>query len=176
MELTENQIKSFRHLLQCEDFVVLSSPLWGSNNPDHKNLIHDALTSHRQEHLPYSSISHCPEFGIAVLSPHPVGVDVEVSDRVLEKTIARMANDEELAAAPTPAALWCAKEATFKALRSFDQPSVISKITVGFWRNIDSQTETFLFHNPQQFSAPTTNIGVVWKNASLTFSFFIFKS
>lgn len=176
MEFTENQIKSFRKILSTEDLSIYSSPQWGSNNPDHKEKIRAALQIQHSESLIYSSVSHCPELGIFVLSKLPVGVDVEISQRVSEKTIGRMATQEELGHSPTPAALWCAKEAAFKALRPFDQPSVMSRISIGSWHNIDSQTDTFLFKNPQEFSAPTANVGLVWKNASLTVSFFIFKA
>lgn len=176
MSLSENQIKSLSSLLHCPDLVVLMNPAWGSHNPEHRQLIHAERAKRNAEGLLCSSLSHAPSMGVLVLSSKPVGVDVEESNRVEGKVVGRVSSAEELAQASTPASLWCAKEAAFKALKMYNQPSVISKISIGLWSNIDSQTETFQMLNPQEFSAPTANHGVVIKNASLTLSFFTFSA
>ncbi|MBV2168076.1 MAG: 4'-phosphopantetheinyl transferase superfamily protein, partial [Bdellovibrio sp.] len=72
--------------------------------------------------------------------------------------------------------LWCAKEACFKALRAYQQPSVISEISIGAWQNLDSQTETYRLLNSETFNSPSRNHGFTVHFLSHTYSFFIFPS
>ncbi|MGH2795028.1 MAG: 4'-phosphopantetheinyl transferase family protein [Actinomycetota bacterium] len=69
------------------------------------------------------SIAHTRDVAVAIVVPAndftAVGVDVEAADRrVEERTTERIGTPQELAALPDPAALilFCAKEATYKAL------------------------------------------------------------
>ncbi len=173
--LSEQLTESAQKFLQSPGLQVHARPEWGSHNPAHRDLIRAEIQKLLPENW-HSSTSHTEGVGVIVLSPHPIGVDVEVTERVSDKTVARVSSPEELAAAPSAAALWCAKEACFKALRSYDQPSVISKISIGSWENIDSQTETFRLSNYETFNSSSENRGVVKKISTWSLAFFIFPS
>lgn len=173
--LSEKLTESARKLLHSPGLQIHARPEWGSHNPAHRDLIRAEIQKLLPENW-HSSTSHTEGLGIIVLSPCPVGVDVEVSERVTDKTVARVSAAEELSAAPGAAALWCAKEACFKALRSYDQPSVISQISIEAWENIDSQTETFRLSNPEKFNSSSENRGVVMKISTWSLAFFIFPS
>lgn len=176
MALSKSTLE-FLHQNFSKDIQVHFDPNWGSQNPQHRTLLKAQLNSALSNSQLYSSISHCPGMGVFLTSPHPVGVDVEVRHRVEPRVLARVSSPEELKAASThPASLWCAKEAAFKALKNFNQPSVISKISIGDWKNIDSQTETYRLLNSESHSAPSENRGVILHIAEFTFSFFIFPS
>lgn len=174
--LPESMIESARQLLYCESLQVHAKTQWGSLHPDNRLLIRAEATRLTCPELPHSSISHTADLGLLVMAPHPVGVDVETTARVAEKVVARISSVQELQQSPNPSALWCAKEACFKALRSYDQPSVISKLTIGDWQKIDSQTETFTLLNSADFNSPSDNRGVILRYSSWSFGFFIFSS
>jgi hypothetical protein len=72
--------------------------------------------------------------------------------------------------------LWAAKEATYKALWHYKQPSVVSSLTIGGWRNIDSQFKTFTLLNPRNFDAPENGRGICLQLAEHTYCFFCFCS
>lgn len=80
----------------------------------------------------YVSISHSLGLGGYVWSENPIGFDLEFDGRVAERTALRVSSEEQLNAAPSATALWCAKEAIFKALRHSEQPKTIDKI-VTYW-------------------------------------------
>lgn len=170
-------LESARKILKDPSLQIYCDEAWGSQNPDHRKLIH-ARAAELKDARPdmYVSISHCEGMGAVAFSEFPVGADVEVSARVLEKIVARVSSDDEVKSAPSFSALWSAKEACFKALRSFDQPSVLSQISIGHWQNIDSQTETCRLTNAQVFNSPSENQGIVLHEAVHTYSFFIFRA
>lgn len=168
--------ESLRHHLSCPQLLIFSHKDWGSAHPEHRTLIHQALPTLVPQSSYHTSISHCPGLGLIAAAPQALGVDVEVSARVEDKVVARISSGDELTQAPDAAALWCAKESCFKALRNFTQPSVISKISIGGWKKIDSQIETFQLLNFADFNSPSENRGVVVHFNDLTLSFFIFYS
>lgn len=176
MVLPESIIESLKNHLKNPDIKILVASEWGSQNPSHRDLIRAKLTEIQSDQTPYSSVSHCEGAGVIILAPFPVGVDVEVTSRVAEKIIARVSSPEELQHASSTAALWCAKEACFKALRSYRQPSVISEISIGAWQNLDSQIETYQLLNPENFNSPSRNHGFSVHFLLHTYSFFIFPS
>lgn len=94
----------------------------------------------------YLSISHCPGLGGFAFDPHWVGFDIEVTNRVTPELAARIGNIEEFAAAPNPAALWCAKEAIFKALRWAKPPQVVMDLQLQWLSGLD-----FELQNHQKF-------------------------
>lgn len=98
------------------------------------------------------SVSHSPEFGgwLAVPKPTRVGFDCEDPRRVRLDAIARVSEPGELNAAPLPAALWCAKEAVFKALDDL-QPKVISEIVIGSWQRLPSDQYFFTVRSHADF-------------------------
>lgn len=176
MMLNSNHLEFLKTFFAVPHLKVFFKSEWGSQNPEHRNLLKTELAQHNETNnvTPYHSISHCPAVGALVLSSSPIGVDVEKSARVELKIVARVSSPQELEIIPSPASLWCAKEAAFKALRPYQQPSVISEISIGGWQKIDSQIETFHMKNPPDFQAPVKNKGVVIHAEEITFSFFIF--
>lgn len=177
MEELNSFLESARKVLKDPSFNFIANEIWGSKNPEHRLLIHaqsaHIKSSHREIH---TSITHCEGIGIVAYSRNPIGVDAEPTDRVQTKTAARVSTEDELVAAPSAASLWCAKEACFKALKSYHQPSVLSQISIGDWQKIDSHTETYRLTNPQSFHSPCENHGIVFRTLQHTCSFFIFRS
>src|SRR5262249_26074220 len=76
-----------------------------------------------------------------VLSKDPIGFDIEETTRVEWRFVERMAHPDD-EKGPTPAALWCAKEAAFKALADH-QPQVIAQIAVNNWQTIGQNISSF---------------------------------
>jgi phosphopantetheinyl transferase (holo-ACP synthase) len=83
-----------------------------------------------------------------------IGIDVESASRVTERVCHRVcASALELASSPTPAMLWTAKEAAFKALSNFStrnhesaaMPEVISQIEIVNWQIASDNIWTFEF-------------------------------
>lgn len=120
-------------------------PEWGSENPDHRRKIRDYLAQRFEaqavhdlgdlSRLPelrdgFVSVSHCRGLGGFLVSPAWSGFDVELTDRVTPELAARIGDMEEFAQAPDPAALWCAKESAFKALRFARPPKVIMDLKI----------------------------------------------
>ncbi|MEK2647098.1 4'-phosphopantetheinyl transferase family protein [Bdellovibrio sp. BCCA] len=175
MALSQSTIEFLQKSL-VSDLQVFAKPEWGSQNPSHRELIRTELAEVFSNTDLKTSVSHCEGMGVVVVSRSPLGVDVEVRAHVEEKIVARVSSNEEVLAAPSPASLWSAKEAIFKALRSYNQPSVVSKISVGAWKNIDSQTETYRLLHPEIHGSPSENRGVVMHFGEHTYSFFVFPS
>jgi phosphopantetheinyl transferase (holo-ACP synthase) len=167
------------------------SPEWGSGHTGHREKIRTALehqlTTNWAKEVSYSefallkdldkipsfkkvhvSISHGQDLGGFVISKKPVGFDLELKDRVIEKIVRRISVDAEVAQAPSFAHLWAAKEAAYKALREFQQPPVISDLVIGGWNK-----ESFQLLNAQQFKAPIGQ-GLAWSEDPYIFSIFVF--
>ncbi len=105
------------------------------------------------------SISHCPglggfaycklkapvEFDTGLGVGINVGFDIEEAQRVSMKVVKRVSTKEEILAAPSPEALWVAKEACFKA-SNFKYPNsqyrLISKIKIHHWQSNHFEFET----------------------------------
>lgn len=148
---------------------------WGSQEFEHRAKIHQAVAALR----PTShSISHTMGLGGFAItnSTHQIGFDIELFDRVTEVVAKRVCLiPAEFDRAPSPAHLWVAKEAAFKALRGKDQPAVISEIELGAWTKLASQIETFQVLNPANpmKMAKTAPIGVVFRKNQFIFSVFL---
>lgn len=174
---SQSTLESFKKLLHVENLTVQISEQWGSHNSHHRELLHKA----RAEVLLHTpdmqvSISHAHDLGVLAFCQDPIGVDIEKTERVQSQVVQRVSSVEELKNAPSPASLWCAKEACFKALRNYAQPSVVSTISIGNWAKIDSHTETFELLNFHSFSAPLAGHGLVYQLANHTLGFFIFSA
>jgi hypothetical protein len=130
--------------IQGFDFAI--SLDWGAHAPDYRAKIRDAASTVIKEDLrdlsrrPFSnqfsiSISHCPSVGAFAICKRPatIGIDFEDESRIKEAAVARVSTAQELAETPSPALLWCAKEAAYKALPSGTQPPTISQILVTDW-------------------------------------------
>lgn len=81
----------------------------------------------------FVSLSHTRSWGAFVVARCPVGLDIEISDRVLPKVALRVSSSSELHESPGPTPLWVAKEASFKCLSFSGQPRVISSVLTGNW-------------------------------------------
>lgn len=175
LALSQQLTESAKKLLRTSELQIYVNTEWGSQNPTHREMIREEI----QKRLPanwHSSVSHTQGLGVIALAPIPIGIDVELTARVTPQVIARISAPEELTAAPNASALWCAKEACFKALRGYDQPSVVSRISIGAWENIDSQSETFKLLNFTEFNSPSENKGAVTIFSTWSLAFFIFPS
>jgi len=69
------------------------------------------------------SISHSSRYAVAAAlvsrssTPHAVGIDLELQDRVIDpRVLSRIAHAEDVTANEPPLAQWCAKEAALKTL------------------------------------------------------------
>ncbi len=128
---------------------------WGSSAPEYRTQLRRALCEKlismgvqfdREQVMDLSkwplaeginiSLSHCPEAGgWAITDWHQsVGFDLEVPKRVKAEVVARVSNPSEVSSAPSAAALWVAKEASFKALRGPRQPLLISQVQISNWK------------------------------------------
>nr|BFD68794.1 hypothetical protein HAGR004_38160 [Bdellovibrio sp. HAGR004] len=176
MIFSESTIESFQKILHCPSLQIFAHPDWGSHNPNHRGLLRAEIQKRTQGKTLYHSVSHTHDLGMFALCDSPIGVDLEITSRVQEKVVARVSSEEELRQSPSAAALWCAKEACFKALKIFEQPSVVSRISIGDWQNIDSQTETFTLTNATEFKSSSEGRGVVRQISQWSFCFFVIPS
>lgn len=178
MVISQSMLELLRQALHSPDLQVYAKAEWGSDNPEHRSLLHaerDKLMALTPDKL-YSSISHTKGMGLLALSTKPLGVDVEVISRVHEGVVTRISNPKEMGAAPSLSALWTAKEAAFKATREYKQPSVLSDISVGDWKNIESQVETFSLLNHRTHGLLSGERGACLKISPHCFGFFIAHS
>ncbi len=94
----------------------------------------------------YFSLSHTRHLGGFAVAQQPVGFDLEpTTRRVSKKAVLRFASPYELAHFNNNAlAVWVAKEAAFKALRTTAQPKVVSAIQIDGIRHLKKH------HNSRQ--------------------------
>lgn len=119
-------------------FICLIELNWGSQTDTSKIQINSALEQLRINHptFIYTTKSHCPNAGTLLLSPHPCGVDIESTIRLEDRIIQRVSNHAEINETPNLKRLWSAKEAAFKSLKTFQQPTVISEILCHSWQQM----------------------------------------
>lgn len=179
--LTPDEIQKLRTLLQLPGFEAELRPEWGSHFHGHSEKIHSEINSRLQsgKSRGSSSISHCPGLGgFAITNADPqiqIGFDVEETARVSEAIARRVCvTSEEFLRAPSPASLWAAKEAGFKALRGPRQPSVVSALEIYDWKKAGSQYETASLKHGQ-FDSSSRIEGVLFKKSSFTFAFFVLR-
>lgn len=165
--------KIFQSALGDPSIKIVTRLNWGAVNPQYKELIYAALDQTLQNHPKYfSSISHAHPEGGFVVSCFPVGFDVEVTDRVTLQLVARICEEKELLEAPDWASLWCAKEATFKALKNFKQPQIVSDLHIEFENKNEKPISIFHLANANKFDAPQ-GIGATYNSGGLTYCIFI---
>jgi 4'-phosphopantetheinyl transferase EntD len=153
---------------------IWTSPHWGAENPQHRELIYSQLDQKMAGQKLYSSISHNQKIGGFAVSQYPVGFDIEESSRVSEAVIKRISTPEELKKAPDFASLWCAKEASFKALKNFEQPTTISQVEIEFEKSSASPLFRFRIQNEKKFNA-SPGKGLSWKESSQTYCVIVFN-
>ena len=190
--MNDISLEVLKSVLDCPSLELHLSSHWGSSQPEHRFKIRqfiaenvracggpdrteDILDLEKVPALSNSqvSISHCLQYGVIAFAQNPVGVDVEELPRLQDKIVARMSNESEMSQAPSAASLWVAKEAAYKALKSFAQPQVLSQLEIGMWQALDSHSETFALLNHSTFAAPVGK-GVVIRNKSHALAVFKF--
>jgi phosphopantetheinyl transferase (holo-ACP synthase) len=168
-------------LLELAHLEVRIFPEWGSRSPNHREKIHQDLDQRTRlsGKALTSSISHCKSLGgyaLSVLGPSrnwQMGFDIEEDARVSREVARRISiSEKEYLAAPSPASLWTAKEAAYKALKGPHQPAVIAELEIENWRQIDSQFETASLKDSHFFGSNRIH-GALIKKSSFTFSFFV---
>ena len=163
-------LERIRSVFQSTEFHLILSEEFGLNNQradkdtvSHRIRIQDSIAKlgWPPPETGHVSISHTLGAGATLFHPDwQVGVDLEVSSRVQEKVVARVASSKELSLGMTPASLWVAKESAFKAVRNQGQPEVISAIEI---ESFDPNFDCFSFSSP----GPSSRIfgqGLLMKN------------
>lgn len=138
------------------------NPEWSSESQNYRQKIRKAASVSR-----FFSVSHCHSMGgfVGLTDLHPkslqIGFDLEEIARVSEGVAKRVSNprDQDPGAEHTPALLWTAREAAFKALIGPEQPQVISQIRLGPWQNPQENIWTFTF----QSSGCAPGEGFAWE-------------
>lgn len=92
------------------------------------------------------SISHAQGLGgwVQAETSSELGFDIEVSSRLRIHPVKRISSPQELTSAPSPAHLWTAKEASFKALSYKYSLQTLSQIETQKW--IPLQNQWWLFN------------------------------
>lgn len=141
---------------------------WGSDHPQHRLKIKKAALA-----CVHSSISHCPQMGgfIGLAQGHPptlqLGFDIEDIARVTDLVAERVAHPKDHAVSGrSPALLWSAREASYKALAGPCQPQVISQIALIHWKPRE--------HDIYQFDFITSGLnaghGYAWNDEEFQFA------
>lgn len=186
--LSDSEIELAARHLNLTDLTVSVRREWGAENPDHRPRIHGALEAFRAATPDLlTSISHAPGLGGwaaartfkqvlagAGAPPRGLGFDLEKSARVTEALVRRVCRvPGEFEQAPSPAALWTAKEAAYKSLRGPDQPTLASEIEIVSWGTL-SRFETFT----ASFRRNPTGLkirGVSWSQDEYRLSLAVFE-
>ena len=167
--ISEGTTLQIIRLLQVRALEFFLKPEWGAQNATHREDIKAHLQTQirGKESSSSFSISHAAGVGGYALlhrAPHEqvqIGFDLELISRVTEPIARRVCQEEsEFLQAPTPSALWCAKESAFKSLQGPHQPEVLPLVKISRW-NRNSQFEIFEFsvnHN----SPPRKTLGISW--------------
>jgi phosphopantetheinyl transferase (holo-ACP synthase) len=181
-------LKEFKEV----ELEAFTDPSWGSENADHRARIRTAIQQRINTHwnevvlpmevqaagdlskLPqfnkiFVSISHGQKLGGFAISKKPVGFDLELISRVEPVLVERVSLPDEVKFAPSPAHLWSAKEAAYKALVHFRQPKVLSDVLIGGWNE-----NTFQLLNDKLFKAPV-GLGASWSKDGYVFAAFLFR-
>ena len=121
-------------------------------SPSHSHCaVSGADVSVEKEILPHKSHLGAKEHGF-FLQPF-VGIDLESPGRAKKKTVLRISNNNELIKAPSPAALWSAKESAYKSINAFQDRAYIRQISVFGWQSV-SHSQVYDY----QFSVEEKNI------------------
>ncbi len=191
----ETALADLKNILDCQSLEFFFRDTWSSQHTHHRKEMREFLIQkfHVQnsvdlnqlcnlDEIPslhfiqkYLSISHCHDLGAIACANQPIGIDIEQTNRIQEKIVARMSTASELQNAPNPAHLWTAKEACFKALLSFQQPQVMSQIEITGWTEISRKLTTFRLNDHDRFLAPAGQ-GAVIQGENITFAIFKFHT
>lgn len=109
------------------------------------------------------SVSHCMDYGMVVISKFPIGCDIETTLKVNPKVIKRISHSLEDVTVYPNAAIWTAKEAAFKLLAHYKQPSSLSLIRLGDWRSIGCDAHFFTLKNIEEFGVFQLPFGMIFR-------------
>jgi 4'-phosphopantetheinyl transferase len=163
-------LSELQNCLQEPSLSFSVSRDWGSDCDGYREKIRAGIAALSPTD---SSISHTQGLGgfAAILGAEnrKIGFDIEVIARVTPQIAGRVRTTaDELSLAPSPAHLWVAKEAAFKALKGPQQPKLISEIHIVDWQKTKSQFETFRVTG-------LNSRGAVFIQSSFAFGVFIFS-
>ena len=183
--------KEFQKHLKAPNLRLFLKPDWGSGQLGSKTLIRQQIETElpaqvkpeisELDKIPelksgFLSISHCFDVGgFAYSTGLPLGFDVEITSRVTNSIINRVASPQELKSAPSAASLWTAKEAIFKSLRTFKQPQVVSQIETSWISSGVSQVEMFTLNKASDFTSRLGK-GCVIHHRTHSYAIFLFHS
>ncbi len=193
--------KSEQHLkiFLPPDCSIYFAKNYGRENPDHRTLIRSDIIKNFGESwsseenknfldlkkIPkaangFVSISHTDSCGAWIFSSQILGIDLEIKNKITDKTVARIGNTEEINHTqkifPSLAPLWTAKEAAFKALNPANEIKVLSQININWLKKISiSQNETILLSQVQTNKKNSCN-GLTIINEQFCFSVMILRS
>ncbi len=193
--------KSEQHLkiFLPPDCSIYFAKNYGRENSDHRTLIRSDIIKNFGESwsldekknfldlkkIPkaangFVSISHTDSCGAWIFSSQGVGIDLELTKNISDKTVTRIGNTEEIDHThkffPSLAPLWTAKEASFKALNPLSDIKVLSQIDIIWLKKISiSQNETILLSQVQTDKKNSCN-GFTVINEQFCFSVMILRS
>ena len=181
--LSAQDLQEIRQILELPKIEVILKKRWGSENPSHREEIHGEVKKRMGQLGPFfdASIAHTQSLGGFSFIQYPqesviqIGMDLEVIARTQEATVQRVSSDNEYAAAPSPAALWVAKEASFKSLKGPQQPKTIGQLVIGDWKKHSSHIETYSLLNIKDFKF-ASNQGLVLSKENHAFSLFVARA
>jgi hypothetical protein len=147
-----------------QDIQLHVNPAWGSDQPNFRAALSAAealalksigvsdgklalLSESKVKKYSFLSRSHSLGMGgFAILPPERrlnLGFDLELSSRVEPKLANRIKHEQESSLQISPASLWTAKEASFKAMSSDSSLKFLSQLETFNWKSLDSRNETF---------------------------------
>ena len=121
------------------------------------------------------SLSHCPVgsgFTIYKGDQYSLGFDMEQRSRIRQPVIERISGSEERRNCPDPSLLFCAKEASWKAVNRFGIQT-IAEIETHSWKPVDSNWTEFQIGTPGKL---IDGFGAVHLYSDTYLSFFITSS
>lgn len=178
------EIDEIKKRLGLQHFEIRLSSAWGSRENESRENLHLHLKNTIPENFPRAavSVSHSMSLGGYAFTKDSgvqIGLDIEETERVTDEVARRVCKTLlEFTTAPSPASLWTAKEASYKALLGPHQPTVISDMRVGNWESpaetVFSHLETFQFHK-DDLRHKFNNHGAVTSKDLYTIAFFSFR-
>ena len=185
--------------LELEGFDIVLKKDWAStkdtSRADLRQYIFDNISSEPSildlSHTPVLkdfnlSISHNKEMGgFAIISQSApkssikafsLGFDIEINSRAKPDLVSRVSVcKQEFDSAPSPCALWTAKEAAFKCLSGELQPAGVADIEIGNWRCVEKGVFLCEIIHVSNQSIPN-NSGLVVSDSKQSTAIFVLKS
>jgi hypothetical protein len=129
-----SQSPNFRSAIR-EGILVQASKAGIKLNDEEAAMVLD-LAKHPRPKSFRVSISHSVTMGGFAFEPankKNIGFDLEFTQRIQTRLVARMSSPKEMQASPSPPHLWVAKEASYKALSGMTHLKTLSQIETSHW-------------------------------------------